>query len=145
MVYSGSELVSLLSRFPLRLPSDKRPEPQYNILLKKLNFNYGIMNSALPPNNISTISQLKLIDVCRCPPFLEIILYLLQAFLAACRTHLLHHTLEHPMLERAGLLECEKDREDLRTALVAAQESAAVQILLECCLPTEEDQVRARP
>ncbi|XP_054712295.1 integrator complex subunit 2-like [Uloborus diversus] len=76
----------------------------------------------------------------RCPPFMEIILHMLQAFLAASRTHLLHHTLEQPMLEKTGLLETEKDREDLRTALVAAQESAAVQILLECCLPTEEDQ-----
>ncbi|KFM65537.1 Integrator complex subunit 2, partial [Stegodyphus mimosarum] len=75
----------------------------------------------------------------RCPPFMEIVLHMLQAFLAASRTHLLHHTLEHPMLEKAGLLESEKDREDLRTALVAAQESAAVQILLECCLPTPED------
>lgn len=75
----------------------------------------------------------------RCPPFMEIILHMLQAFLAASRTHLLHHTLENPMLEKAGLLESEKDREDLRMALVAAQESAAVQILLECCLPTQDD------
>lgn len=72
---------------------------------------------------------------------MEIILHMLQAFLAASRTHLLHHTLENPMLEKTGLLESEKDREDLRLALVAAQESAAVQILLECCLPTEEDKV----
>ncbi|CAL1297098.1 unnamed protein product [Larinioides sclopetarius] len=75
----------------------------------------------------------------RCPPFLEIILHMLQAFLAASRTHLYHHTLEHPMLEKTGMLESEKDRDDLRTALVAAQESGAVQILLECCLPTQED------
>ncbi|KAG8176516.1 hypothetical protein JTE90_021808 [Oedothorax gibbosus] len=75
----------------------------------------------------------------RCPPFTEIILHMLQAFLAASRIHLLHHTLEHPILEKCGQMEGEKDRDDLRTALVAAQESAAVQILLECCLPTEED------
>ncbi|XP_015906555.1 integrator complex subunit 2 isoform X2 [Parasteatoda tepidariorum] len=75
----------------------------------------------------------------RCPPFMEIVLHMLQAFLAASRTHLYHHTLEQPMLEKTGLLENEKDRDDLRTALVAAQESAAVQILLECCLPTEAD------
>ncbi|GIY57043.1 integrator complex subunit 2 [Caerostris extrusa] len=76
----------------------------------------------------------------RCPPFLEIILHMLQAFLAASRTNLYHHTLEHPMLDKTGHMENEKDRDDLRTALVAAQESAAVQILLECCLPNEEDQ-----
>ncbi|GFS97987.1 integrator complex subunit 2 [Nephila pilipes] len=64
---------------------------------------------------------------------------MLQAFLAASRTHLYHHTLEHPMFEKSGLLESEKDRDDLRAALVAAQESAAVQILLECCLPNEKD------
>ena len=75
---------------------------------------------------------------------MEIILHMLQAFLAASRTHLFHHTLENPMLEKTGLLESEKDREDLRMALVQAQESAAVQILLECCLPTEEDKVMTK-
>jgi hypothetical protein len=33
------------------------------------------------------------------------------------------------------------DQEELKTALIAAQESAAVQILLEACLPRPEDQV----
>lgn len=75
----------------------------------------------------------------RCPSLMEIVLHMLQAFLAASRTRLLHHTLEHPMHDKTGLLESEKDREDLRTALCATQESAAVQILLECCLPTDDD------
>ena len=36
----------------------------------------------------------------------------------------------------------ESEREELKNALIAAQESAAVQILLECCLPRgEEEQV----
>lgn len=77
----------------------------------------------------------------RCPPVMEIILHMLQAFLAASRIHLIRHTLERPLLEKTGQLEGEKDREELRLALVAVQESAAVQILLECCLPVEDDKM----
>ena len=32
-----------------------------------------------------------------------------------------------------------QEREELRIALTAAQESAAIQLLLEACLPTQED------
>lgn len=41
--------------------------------------------------------------------------------------------------EKIGQLTSETEREDLRIALVTGQESAAVQILLEACLETEED------
>ncbi|XP_077533566.1 integrator complex subunit 2 isoform X2 [Haemaphysalis longicornis] len=106
--------------------------------------------------------------VFRCAPMLELVLHMLRALLAASRTHLSHHQLEHPIMQappppplppplasavtvpggggtsapvgggdKGGCCEAEKDREELRLALVAAQESAAVQILLECCLPTE--------
>ncbi|XP_022248205.1 LOW QUALITY PROTEIN: integrator complex subunit 2-like [Limulus polyphemus] len=75
----------------------------------------------------------------RCASLLEITLYMLRAFLAASRTHLTHHVLEHPLLEKTGPLEGEKDREDLKHALMMAQESAAVQILMECLLPMDEE------
>lgn len=35
----------------------------------------------------------------------------------------------------------EKDRQELKSALIAAQESACLQILLEVCLPTPAEQV----
>nr|XP_037279822.1 LOW QUALITY PROTEIN: integrator complex subunit 2-like [Rhipicephalus microplus] len=105
--------------------------------------------------------------VFRCALVLELVLHMLRALLAASRTHLSHHQLEHPILSTPGgaqlppptvlpastvagataappgldkgCSEAEKDREELRLALVAAQESAAVQILLECCLPTDAE------
>jgi integrator complex subunit 2 len=44
-------------------------------------------------------------------------------------------------VERTGQLTNEAEREELRVALVATQESVAVQILLEACLETDEDRV----
>ncbi|XP_023216646.1 integrator complex subunit 2-like [Centruroides sculpturatus] len=75
----------------------------------------------------------------RCAPLLEIVLHMLQAFLAASRTHLAHHMLEHPSIDKVNQVDTDKNREELRSALVASQESAAVQILLECCRPSPED------
>lgn len=65
---------------------------------------------------------------------MEIILHILSAFLAASRIFLSHHLLERPSRSN----EEEKDREELRLALVSSQESAAIQILLECCLQNQE-------
>lgn len=41
---------------------------------------------------------------------------------------------------KSGQTSTVKEREELRLALVAAQESAAVQMLLECCLPMNEQE-----
>ena len=35
-----------------------------------------------------------------------------------------------------------QEREELRDAVIATQDSVVVQLLLEMCLPTEEDEVR---
>ncbi|CAK9813155.1 Integrator complex subunit 2 [Anthophora plagiata] len=75
----------------------------------------------------------------RCAPILSVILRILQAALAASRSQLSRHIQDKPLTEKIGQLSSETEREDLRTALVAGQESAAVQILLEACLETEED------
>lgn len=64
---------------------------------------------------------------------------ILQAALAASRSQLSRHIQDKPLTEKIGQLSSETEREDLRTALVAGQESAAVQILLEACLETEDD------
>ncbi|KAG7188387.1 hypothetical protein KM043_008039 [Ampulex compressa] len=77
--------------------------------------------------------------VFRCAPILSIILRILQATLAASRSQLSRHMQDKPLTDKIGQLSSESEREDLRTALVAGQESAAVQILLEACLQTEED------
>ncbi|XP_015518272.1 integrator complex subunit 2 isoform X1 [Neodiprion virginianus] len=77
--------------------------------------------------------------VFRCAPVLSVILRILQATLAASRSQLSRHMQDRPLTEKIGQLTSEAEREDLRTALVAGQESAAVQILLEACLETEED------
>ncbi|XP_014297506.1 integrator complex subunit 2 [Microplitis demolitor] len=79
--------------------------------------------------------------VFRCAPVLSVILRILQATLAASRSQLSRHMQDRPMTEKVGQLTNESEREDLRTALVAGQESAAVQILLEACLETEEDRI----
>jgi len=41
-------------------------------------------------------------------------------------------------VDKSGQLVSSEECEKLRSALVAAQESAAVQLLLECCLPRDE-------
>lgn len=65
----------------------------------------------------------------RVPFLLEITIHMLNAFLTASRTHFLHQ-----LNEKASRSEEEKrEREDLRVALLSAQESAAIQILLESC------------
>ena len=73
--------------------------------------------------------------VFRCPEIMEITLHMLNAFLAASRTFLSHHLLEKPSRSETE----DKERDELKVALIAAQESAAIQILLEACLETDSD------
>lgn len=78
--------------------------------------------------------------VFRCGPILKIILRILEASLAASRSQLSRHLLDKPLLEKSGQLTSDSEREELKNALVAAQESAALQILLEACLETSDDE-----
>ncbi|KAI1291959.1 Integrator complex subunit 2 [Halotydeus destructor] len=80
--------------------------------------------------------------VFRNPVVMKIVLHMLSAFLAASKTHLTHHLLEKPSKNH----EEEKNREELRNALIKAQDGAAIQILLETCLPVideEHDEIRS--
>ncbi|PNF24457.1 Integrator complex subunit 2 [Cryptotermes secundus] len=77
--------------------------------------------------------------VFRCAAALSVVLRVLEASLAASRSQLSRHLQDCPLMERTGQLTNEAEREELRVALVATQESVAVQILLEACLETEED------
>nr|KAI8738299.1 integrator complex subunit 2 [Biomphalaria glabrata] len=71
--------------------------------------------------------------VFRCAPILEILLRILSAYTQASRVYLNTHVLDAVETDK------EKDRLELKVALLAAQESAIVQILLEVCLPLENE------
>lgn len=106
--------------------------------------------NALLVINMTTITQENvLVDplqilrcdcrVFRCGPILKIALRILEASLAASRSQLSRHLQDKPLLEKSGQLNSDAEREELKTALIAGQESAALQILLEACLETPED------
>ncbi|ESO06329.1 hypothetical protein HELRODRAFT_160493 [Helobdella robusta] len=77
--------------------------------------------------------------VFRCPPLMEVLLLILNCFLHMSKTFLSNHIFGTPVLD-SNKVTGASDREELRVALVAAQESAALQILLESCLPLSVDQ-----
>ncbi|XP_037076779.1 integrator complex subunit 2-like [Pollicipes pollicipes] len=82
--------------------------------------------------------------VLRAPPLLEVVLELLNVYLAASRAQLKRHLLDHPspVPPQPGM-PTDAEREELRSALVLAQDSAAIQLLIEVCQETEQD--RAAP
>ena len=67
----------------------------------------------------------------RCAPVLEIILRVLAAYTQACRVYMENHIQSNPVLD--GNNQVEQDRQELKNCLLAAQESAMIQILLEYC------------
>ncbi|KAK7794932.1 hypothetical protein R5R35_005903 [Gryllus longicercus] len=83
--------------------------------------------------------------VFRCAPVLSVVLRVLQASLAASRCQLARHLQDRPEPSRTlqggpGLPPpSEGEREELRAALVWAQDSLALQILLETCLASGDD------
>lgn len=88
--------------------------------------------------------------VYRCPPLMDITLHMLNGYLLASKAYLSAHLKENAEQETkphqnntmgiVGQPEVpEVTREELKNALLSAQDSAAVQILLEICLPTEEE------
>ncbi|KXJ29444.1 Integrator complex subunit 2 [Exaiptasia diaphana] len=82
--------------------------------------------------------------VFRCPPVLDIVVRILHGYLAASRTMLSQHLQANPVPKRtqtgnSSTMNMELEREELRLALSAAQESAAIQLLLEICLPNKQD------
>lgn len=75
------------------------------------------------------------IRIFRCAPVLQVVLHVLDAFLAASKRCLQDHINEQP-----GRAADRRNLEELRATLVLAQTSAAIQILLESCMPTDEEQ-----
>ncbi|KAJ8402277.1 hypothetical protein AAFF_G00371420 [Aldrovandia affinis] len=91
--------------------------------------------------------------VYRCPPLMDITLHMLNGYLLASKAYLNAHLKETADFDRqaqtisnlglAGQPDTpEVTREELKNALLAAQDSAAVQILLEVCLPVAEEEQR---
>ncbi|XP_062559708.1 integrator complex subunit 2 isoform X1 [Armigeres subalbatus] len=80
--------------------------------------------------------------VYRCASALAIVLRILQASLAASKSQLTRHMLDKPLIDVGNQVKSDTDREELKLALVASQESVAVQILLEACLETEDDRIK---
>lgn len=73
--------------------------------------------------------------VYRCVETLNIILHILSAFLAASR-----RCLQDQINEQPGRQKDVRNLEELRTTLILAQTSAAIQILLEFCIPSDDEQ-----
>uniref|UniRef100_A0A671RRD2 Integrator complex subunit 2-like n=1 Tax=Sinocyclocheilus anshuiensis TaxID=1608454 RepID=A0A671RRD2_9TELE len=86
--------------------------------------------------------------VFRCPPLMDITLHMLNGYLLASKAYLNAHLKETAEFERSNLgLSGQPDtpevtREELKNALLAAQDSAAVQILLEVCLPSPQEELQ---
>ncbi|XP_004707428.1 integrator complex subunit 2 [Echinops telfairi] len=87
----------------------------------------------------------------RCPPLMDITLHMLNGYLLASKAYLSAHLKEtaeqdrsqNSMIGLIGQMDApEVTREELKNALLAAQDSAAVQILLEICLPTKEEKAK---
>lgn len=84
----------------------------------------------------------------RCAPVFEMLLRVLAAYTSASRTWLLDHchtqnciamaTTDGATTSSSSHMSMQ-ERKELCVALTAAQESAIVQLLLEVCLPTEQD------
>lgn len=82
---------------------------------------------------------------------LSIVIRVLQSSLAASRSQLSRHLFDGPLTTMSsnnmipiGGLTSDAEREELKNALIAAQESAALQVLLESCMETDEDCVSHR-
>lgn len=118
------------------------PRRLWNMTISALMPEDNVVKSHMLPHEL-TFDPLLVLRcderVFRSPDALSIVLRILQASLAASKSHLGRHILDKPLQDRPGQIQSETEREELRTALVASQESAAVQMLLEACMETEED------
>ncbi|XP_023162280.2 integrator complex subunit 2 [Drosophila hydei] len=95
-------------------------------------------SDALNRRTFANESLLEPMDVLGCPrevfcsPYmLVILLRILKGSLAASKTYLNVHMQQKQVLDKNGLVQTDADREELKTTLIASQESAAVHILLE--------------
>uniref|UniRef100_A0A182Q203 Integrator complex subunit 2 n=1 Tax=Anopheles farauti TaxID=69004 RepID=A0A182Q203_9DIPT len=114
------------------------------------------INALMPEDTVTknyTLTQEKILldplqvlrcdeRVFRCSSALTVVLRILQAILAASRSQLARHMLDKPLIDVGNQVKTDNDREELKLALIASQESVAVQILLEACLENEADRTK---
>nr|XP_023017810.1 integrator complex subunit 2 [Leptinotarsa decemlineata] len=77
--------------------------------------------------------------VFRCAPLYSIVLRVLRASLASSRSQLMQHLQSNLRLDSSGQVMSETDRDEMCRACIAAQEAAAIQMLIETCSETEQD------
>ncbi|XP_055542549.1 integrator complex subunit 2 isoform X2 [Wyeomyia smithii] len=98
------------------------------------------------PQEIILIDPLQILRcderIFRCASALFIVLRILQSTLAASKSQLSRHMLDKPLIEMGKQIKSDTDREELKLALIASQESVAVQILLEACLESKNDLIK---
>ncbi|KAJ6216151.1 hypothetical protein RDWZM_007308 [Blomia tropicalis] len=73
--------------------------------------------------------------VFRCPELMEITLHILNGFIHASRLMTIRHLTENFSRNPEEY----KNREEVRSNMLALTESLAIQVLLECCLLTDDD------
>ncbi|KAH8244096.1 hypothetical protein KR038_003547 [Drosophila bunnanda] len=95
-------------------------------------------SDSLTRRTFANESLLEPMEVLSCPrqvfcsPYLlMILLRILKGSLAASKTYLNVHMQQKQVVDKNGLVQTDADREELKTTLIASQESAAVHILLE--------------
>ncbi|KAI8116103.1 Integrator complex subunit 2 [Lucilia cuprina] len=86
-----------------------------------------VVENMLDPLQVLRCSR----EIFHCPHTLIILLRILQGSLAASKAHLSIQMQSKQIIDKNGQVQCDTDREELKTALIASQESAAVHILLE--------------
>ncbi|XP_074869941.1 integrator complex subunit 2 isoform X2 [Carettochelys insculpta] len=124
--------------------------PYAEVLTSNMN---QLLNAGVPRRILQTVNKLWMVLNTvmprRCPPLMDITLHMLNGYLLASKAYLSSHLKETaeqdirpPQNNMMGPEAPEVTREELKNALLAAQDSAAVQILLEICLPTEEEKAQ---
>ncbi|XP_005179405.2 integrator complex subunit 2 [Musca domestica] len=86
-----------------------------------------VMENILDPLQVLRCGR----EVFHCPHTLIILLRILQGSLAASKAHLNIQMQSRQIIDKNGQVQVDTEREELKTALIASQESAAVHILLE--------------
>ena len=96
---------------------------------------------------VASIEDSLFFFIHRCPPAFDILLRILSAYTAASKSWLHEHAYTQNCISMAtpesltssASHVTKQERDELCIALTAAQESAIIQLLLEICLPTDQD------
>uniref|UniRef100_A0A3Q2E6J4 Integrator complex subunit 2 n=1 Tax=Cyprinodon variegatus TaxID=28743 RepID=A0A3Q2E6J4_CYPVA len=148
---SSPRLMRILEHLTLLSPGDLIPYAEALTASMAL-----LLEPGVPRRLLQTLNKLWMglntVMPRRCPPLMDIVLHMLNGYLLASKAYLQCHLKETGDFDRQNQIVSnvavpgqpdtpEVTREELKNALLAAQDSAAVQILLEICLPTSKEQL----